>query len=125
MKLHHVALIVSDYEKSKAFYTRVLPFVVLAEHYRAERDSWKLDLALDGEYVLELFSFPDPPPRARWPEACGLRHLALAVADIVGERAALLAKGVECEVLRTDSCTGKRFFFFRDPDGLPIEFYEQ
>lgn len=124
MKLHHVALIVSDYEKSKAFYSEVLPLTVLAEHYRAERDSWKLDLALDGEYVLELFSFPDPPPRAKWPEACGLRHLAFAVADIAGEREKLLEKGILCEELRTDPYTGKRFFFFHDPDGLPLEFYE-
>lgn len=125
MRLHHVALIASDYAASKAFYTQILPFTILAEHYRAERDSWKLDLALDGVYVLELFSFPDPPPRQNGPEACGLRHLALAVDDIVRERTALLDKGVACEDIRIDPYTGKRFFFFRDPDGLPLEFYEE
>ena len=125
MRLHHVALIVSDYARSKAFYTGILPFEVLAEHYRAERDSWKLDLALDGVYVLELFSFPEPPPRTvNGREACDLRHLALTVADINAARRDLQRKEVACEALRTDPYTGKRFFFFRDPDGLPIEFYE-
>lgn len=126
MRLHHVALIVSDYARSKAFYTQILPFTVMAEHYRAERDSWKLDLALAGEYVLELFSFPDPPPRTvGGRETCGLRHLALAVADVAAVHADLCAKGVVCEALRRDEWTGKRFFFCRDPDDLPIEFYEE
>lgn len=125
MKLHHVALICSDYAASRAFYTQILPLTVLAEHYREERDSWKLDLALNGGYVLELFSFPDPPPRTvRGRETCGLRHLAFAVEDIDGERQRLQDKGIVCEALRHDPYTGKRFFFFRDPDDLPIEFYE-
>ena len=124
MKLHRIALIAGDYARSKAFYTDILPFTILAEHYRAERDSWKLDLALNGEYVLELFSFPNPPTRAPGQEPRGLRHLAFAVEDIDGERAALLAKGVACEDVRVDPYTGKRFFFFHDPDGVPLEFYE-
>lgn len=125
MRLHHVAVIVSDYARSKAFYTQILPFTIIAEHYRAERDSWKLDLALNGEYVLELFSFPDPPPRTvAGRETCGLRHLALAVADVTAVRGDLQAKGVACEDVRVDPYTGKRFFFCRDPDDLPVEFYE-
>lgn len=125
MRLHHIALICADYTRSKDFYTRVLGFTILAEHYRAERDSYKLDLGIGSQYVLELFSFPNPPPRPSYPEACGLRHLAFAVADTAAKRAELERLGVACEALRIDETTGKTFFFFRDPDGLPIEFYEE
>lgn len=123
MRLHHIALIVSDYAVSKHFYTEILGLEVLGEHYRAERASWKLDLGLNGVYLLELFSFPNPLPRPTRPEACGLRHLAFAVADAAAHRNALCAQGICCEPLRTDDYTGKTFFFCADPDGLPIEFY--
>ena len=122
--LHHVAVIASDYERSKAFYTGVLGLAVIAEIYREHRQSWKLDLALPGGGQIELFSFPDPPPRVNAPEACGLRHLAFAVADVPAAVGELAAKGVDCEPVRTDPQTGKRFTFFADPDGLPLELYE-
>jgi len=129
MHIHHTALIVSDYARSKRFYTEILGLEILAEHYRAARDSWKLDLGLTGQYVVELFSFPNPPPRpgsmGGAPEACGLRHLAFAVADIPGKRAELQALGVACEPIRIDEYTGKQLFFIKDPDGLPLEFYQQ
>jgi len=122
--LHHVAIIASDYARSKHFYTGVLGLRVVAEHYRAERDSWKLDLALpDGAHV-ELFSFPSPPPRVSRPEACGLRHLALRVVDIDAAIAHLQAHGVTTEPVRVDEYTGRRFTFFADPDDLPLELYE-
>ena len=124
MKMHHVALIAADYARSKRFYTEILGLEILAEHYPAARDSWKLDLATGGHYLLEPFSFPAPPPRANSPEACGLRHLAFAVNDVAAQRAALQAKGVACEAVRIDEYTGKPFFFIKDPDGLPIEFYQ-
>jgi glyoxylase I family protein len=122
--LHHVAVIASDYERSKAFYTGVLGLAVIAEIYRENRQSWKLDLALPGGGQIELFSFPDPPPRVDAPEACGLRHLAFAVANVAVAVGELAAKGVECEPVRVDSQTGKHFTFFADPDGLPLELYE-
>lgn len=125
MRLHHIALICSDYETSKDFYTRILGLTVLAEHYRAERQSYKLDLGIGSRYVLELFSFPNPPPRPSRPEACGLRHLAFAVDNVAAQRERLTALGVTCEDIRTDEYTGKTFFFFSDPDGLPIEFYQE
>ena len=129
MHIHHTALIVSDYARSKRFYSETLGLQILAEHYRAARDSWKLDLGLNGQYVVELFSFPNPPPRPGSadgaPEACGLRHLAFAVADVVAKRAELEAKGINCEAIRIDEYTGKPFFFIKDPDGLPLEFYQQ
>ncbi|WP_373740116.1 VOC family protein [Neisseria sp.] len=125
MRLHHIALICSNYATSKDFYTRILGLTVLAEHYRAERQSYKLDLGIGSHYVLELFSFPDPPPRPSRPEACGLRHLAFAVDDVAAQRERLTALGVACENIRTDEYTGKTFFFFPDPDGLPIEFYQE
>ena len=123
--IHHIAIICSNYRKSLAFYVEVLGFRVLAEHYRAERDSYKTDLALDGRYVIELFSFPDPPPRVTGPEAAGLRHLAFAVVDLEGAVRELEEKGIEHESVRVDPFTGRRFAFFKDPDGLPIEFYER
>lgn len=122
--LHHVAVIASDYERSKAFYTGVLGLAVIAEMYREQRQSWKLDLALPGGGQIELFSFPDPPPRVNAPEACGLRHLAFAVADVAVAVGELADKGVACEPVRVDPQTGKRFTFFADPDGLPLELYE-
>ncbi|MBH8558449.1 VOC family protein [Hymenobacter negativus] len=122
--LHHVAIICADYAASKRFYTEVLGLETLAETYRAERDSWKLDLAVNGQYVIELFSFPSPPPRPSYPEAAGLRHLAFAVPDVAAAIRHLEAHGVACEPVRVDELTGRRFTFFTDPDGLPLEFYE-
>ncbi len=122
--LHHVAIIASDYARSKHFYTEVLGLRVIAEHYRAERDSWKLDLALPDGTQVELFSFPSPPPRVSRPEACGLRHLALRVADLDAAVAHLQGYGVITEAVRVDEYTGRRFTFFADPDDLPLEFYE-
>ena len=122
--LHHVAVICSDYTASKRFYTEILGLEVLAETYRAARDSYKLDLAVDGQYVLELFSFPSPPPRPSYPEAAGLRHLAFAVADVAAAIQHLEQHGVSCEPIRVDEFTDCRFTFFTDPDGLPLEFYE-
>ena len=122
--LHHVALICSNYAASKRFYTEILGLEILAEAYRASRDSHKLDLAINGQYVLELFSFPSPPPRPSYPEAAGLRHLAFAVPDVAAAIRHLTAHDVACEPVRVDEFTGRRFTFFADPDGLPLEFYE-
>ena len=121
--LHHVALIVSDYARAKDFYIRVLGCTVIAEELRAERQSWKLDLAVPGGGRLELFTFPHPPPRPTRPEACGLRHLAISVQYVGAARDYLVAQGVDCEAIRLDAATGKSFFFFSDPDGLPLEVY--
>ena len=123
-KIHHIAIICSNYELSKNFYTEILPFTIQGEHYRAERQSYKLDLCLNGEYVLELFSFPSPPKRMSRPEACGGRHLALAVIDLEKSIAYLESQKVTCEPIRQDEYTGKRFTFLEDPDGFPIELYE-
>ncbi len=124
VRLHHVAIIASDYPRSRDFYTRVLGLPIIRETFRAERQSWKLDLALDGGVQIELFSFLNPPPRPTHPEAAGLRHLAFAVASIEAEVARLQTLGVAIEPVRTDPNTGKRYTFFADPDGLPIELYE-
>lgn len=123
-KVHHIAIICSDYQRSLHFYTHILGLTVMAEHYRESRQSYKTDLALGDEYVVELFSFPSPPPRVTRPEAAGLRHLAFEVDDIIETVQELDAMGVEHEEVRTDEYTGKRFLFFQDPDGLPIEVYE-
>lgn len=123
-RVHHVAIICSDYQKSKQFYTDVLGFEITGEAYRKERNSYKLDLKVAGQYQIELFSFPGPPQRVSQPEACGLRHLAFEVDHIAEAVAGLRLKGVETEPVRTDEFTGKRFTFFSDPDGLPIELYE-
>jgi glyoxylase I family protein len=123
--VHHVAVIASDYGRSKHFYTRVLGFQVVAEEHRAERGSHKLDLRLPDGSRIELFSFPDPPPRPTRPEACGLRHLAFAVADLGAAVEYLSGLGVAVEPVRVDRATGKRFTFFPDPDGLPLELYER
>ncbi len=122
--IHHIAIIAADYAASKAFYCDVLGFTLQAEVYRSVRDSWKGDLALNGDYVIELFSFPSPPSRPSRPEACGLRHLAFAVEDILASVHYLAEKGVACEPIRIDEYTGKAFTFFNDPDGLSLELYE-
>lgn len=123
-KIHHVAIIASDYQKSKYFYTNILQLPIIAETYRQERDSYKLDLLL-GPNQIELFSFPNPPARPNSPEAVGLRHLAFQVHDIDAVIAHLEANDVPCEPIRIDEFTNKRFTFFQDPDGLPLEIYER
>lgn len=124
MKIHHIAIICSDYEVSKRFYTEVLGLNIIREVYREERQSYKLDLAIGEHYVIELFSFPNPPERPSQPEACGLRHLAFAVENVQQKREELMQKGLDCEEIRIDEFTGKEFFFTQDPDKLPLEFYE-
>ncbi|OOG77761.1 VOC family protein [Flavobacterium sp. A45] len=123
-KVHHIAIIASDYSKSKHFYTDVLGLTIIQEIYREERDSYKLDLALNGEYIIELFSFPNPPKRPSRPEATGLRHLAFEVSNLDETVAFLNTKNIESEPIRIDEMTQKRFTFIADPDELPIEFYE-
>jgi len=120
---HHVAIIASDYQLSRHFYVDVLGLVVIAENFRAERNSWKCDLRI-GNSQIELFSFPDAPARTSRPEACGLRHLAFCVKDIGAMVQRLAEHGVECEPIRTDPYTGRLFTFFSDPDELPLELYE-
>lgn len=122
--IHHAAIICSDYARSRAFYTETLGLAVLAENYRAERQSWKLDLGLADGSQIELFSFPDPPARPSRPEALGLRHLAFAVADVEAEKSRLEARGVAVEPVRVDEYTGRKYTFLRDPDELPLELYE-
>jgi glyoxylase I family protein len=124
-QIHHIAIICSDYERSKRFYTDILGFTIQQEVYRAARQSYKLDLCLNGQYLIELFSFPDPPPRPSRPEACGMRHLAFAVPDIEAAVSWLSSRAVVVEAIRTDEYTGRRFTFFADPDGLPLELYEE
>ena len=124
-KVHHIAIICSDYQLSLYFYTHVLGLKVLAEHFREARQSFKTDLALGEDYVIELFSFPSPPPRATRPEAAGLRHLAFEVDSVAQAAEELDALGISHEDVRTDEYTSKRFLFFQDPDGLPIEVYEK
>lgn len=123
-KIHHLAIICSNYEKSKDFYVNKLGFEIQAEVYREARDSYKLDLTLNGNYIIELFSFPNPPPRASRPEACGLRHLAFEVDDIEEAKLNLEIKGIISEPIRIDEFTKRKFTFFDDPDGLPLEIYE-
>jgi len=121
--LHHLAIIASDYDRSKAFYVDALGFTILREVWRAERRSWKCDLVIDGAQI-ELFTFPGAPPRPSHPEALGLRHLAFTVDDLDAEVARLAGHGIVCEAIRVDEHTGQRFTFFADPDGLPLELYE-
>ena len=125
MKIHHIAIICSNYEVSKKFYTEVLGLNILREVYREERQSYKLDLAIGEHYVIELFSFPNPPARPSRPESCGLRHLAFSVDNVEEKRNELISKGLECEQIRIDEFTDKKFFFTSDPDDLPLEFYEK
>lgn len=120
-----MAVIASDFARSKAFYTEVLGLRVVGEHYRAERRSWKLDLALPDGAMVELFTFPEAPARPSWPEARGLRHLAFAVEDVAAALAELRGRGVAVEDIRIDEYTGRRCAFFADPDGLPLELYEE
>jgi glyoxylase I family protein len=122
--VHHIAIICKNYQTSKRFYTEILGLRILAEHYRKERDSWKLDLAIDDRYVIELFSFPNPPARVSRPEALGLRHLAFEVSNLDEAVKDLSANEVKTEPIRVDEFTGKRFTFFEDPDHLPLELYE-
>ena len=123
-KIHHIAIITSNYDVSKKFYTEILGLEIIREIYREERQSYKLDLALHGEYVIELFSFPNPPQRPSRPEATGLRHLAFKVSNLDQIVETLLLKNIISEPTRVDEFTGKRFTFISDPDQLPIEFYE-
>lgn len=123
--IHHIAIICSDYERSKHFYTQVLGLHIIREVYREERASYKLDLALNGQYIVELFSFPNPPARPSRPEATGLRHLAFATPNLDLCVANFSKKGIACEPIRVDEFTGKRFTFLSDPDQLPIELYEE
>jgi len=124
-KVHHIAVICSNYAVSKKFYSEILDLEIIKETFRAERQSYKLDLKVNGVYQLELFSFPGPAPRPSRPEACGLRHLAFEVDDIAAAIIILHTKGVITEPVRVDEITGKRFTFFADPDGLPLELYER
>ncbi|WP_339868177.1 VOC family protein [uncultured Algoriphagus sp.] len=123
-EIHHIAIICSDFQRSKKFYTEILGLEIIREVYRKERDSYKLDLSLNGHYVIELFSFPSPPNRISRPEAAGLRHLAFAVADLEKCIIDLEKNHVIAEPIRMDEFTGKRFTFISDPDDSPIEFYE-
>lgn len=122
--IHHIAILTDDYEKSKTFYTEVLGFEIISETYRVERKSYKLDLAINGLYQVELFSFPDYRERGSYPEAKGLRHLAFLVDDVDAAAKELKEKGVHVQEVRVDELTGKRFVFFYDPNGQPLELYE-
>lgn len=123
-RVHHIAIICSDYQKSKQFYVEVLGLKIVREVYREQRQSYKLDLEVGNLYQIELFSFPDPPPRPSRPEAAGLRHLAFEADNLDEAIAHITSFGVEVEPIRVDEFTGKRFTFFADPDGLPLELYE-
>ena len=122
--IHHIAIIVSNYEKSKHFYVDLLGFPIIRENYRLDKQDWKLDLQLNESTELEIFAPQNPPKRPSYPEACGLRHLAFRVDDIDAVIAELQSKGIECESVRTDTFTGKRMTFFADQDGLPLELHE-
>jgi glyoxylase I family protein len=124
-KVHHIAILCSNYQKSKDFYTQILGLTIIREIYREERQSYKLDLALNGTYIIELFSFPDPPKRPSRPEATGLRHLAFEVINLDETIDFLNSKKIASEPIRIDETTQKRFTFIADPDELPIEFYER
>ena len=123
--IHHVAILTDDYEKSKHFYTAVLGFTIIKETYREDRASYKLDLAINGVYQVELFSFPEHKERVSFPEAKGLRHLAFAVQDLEASVKELLEKGIDVQGIRTDELTNKRFCFFNDPNEQPLELYER
>ncbi|RJX69516.1 VOC family protein [Vibrio sinensis] len=123
--IHHVAIICSDYDKSKAFYTQTLGLRIISEIYREQRDSYKLDLELPNGNQIELFSFPNPPTRVNSPEAQGLRHLAFVVSSVKEAAHYLQSQGVAVEEIRVDELTGKDYTFFKDPDGLPLELYQK
>ncbi|MEK5389418.1 VOC family protein [Margalitia sp. FSL K6-0131] len=123
-RIHHVAIICSNYETSKDFYVNKLGFSIMNEVFRNDRGSYKLDLAINGHYQIELFSFPNPPDRQTKPEAAGLRHLAFEVDSVEQTKKELEQRGIECEDIRVDLITNKKFTFFRDPDNLPLEIYE-
>jgi len=123
-RIHHIAIICSDYSRTKDFYVNKLGLTVSAEVYRKERNSWKLDLLVGERYQIEIFSFTNPPNRVSRPEACGLRHLAFEVENIFQVVEELKKSGIDCEAIRTDEFTGKKFTFFSDPDELPLEIYE-
>lgn len=125
LSIHHVAIISSDIERAKRFYVEALGFSIISEHYREEKRSWKVNLAIDEHTQIELFSFQNPPTRITNPEACGLRHLAFRVDNLNAILGHLQSHHIESEPIRTDEFTGKRFTFVKDPDHLPIEFYEQ
>ena len=125
LRTHHVAVICSDYARSRRFYTETLGLAIVSEVYREGRDSYKIDLRLPDGSQVELFSFPDPPKRPSYPEACGLRHLAFEVADVDEAIVELQERGIAAEPVRLDEQTGKRFTYFADPDGLPLELYER
>lgn len=122
--IHHVAILTDNYETSKVFYTDILGFKILSETYRAERNSYKLDLEINGQYQIELFSFPEFKERASFPEQKGLRHLAFAVENIEASVAELVSKEIAVQEIRIDELTGKKFCFFYDPNGQPLELYE-
>ena len=122
--IHHIAIIVSDYQEAKRFYVHKLGFEVIRENYRPERRDWKLDLRINAGTELEIFAEENPPQRVSRPEACGLRHLAFHVENIEAEVKALAEQGIECEPIRMDEYTGKKMTFFFDPDGLPLELHE-
>ncbi|WP_261886384.1 SMU1112c/YaeR family gloxylase I-like metalloprotein [Vibrio pomeroyi] len=122
--IHHAAIICSDYQASKRFYTEILKLEIIAENYREARQSYKLDLALPNGAQIELFSFPNAPERPSFPEAQGLRHLAFCVDDVQQVKSYLEGQGIEVEPIRVDEFTGKSFTFFADPDGLPLELYQ-
>jgi glyoxylase I family protein len=124
-RVHHIAIICSDYQRSKQFYSEILGLKITQEIFRKERNSYKLDLEVAGLYQIELFSFPDPPVRPSRPEATGLRHIAFEVDDIEEAIRHIQSHNIFIEPIRVDEFTGKRFTFFADPDGLPIEFYER
>jgi len=124
-RVHHIAIICSNYEVSKHFYSEILGLKIVREVYREARQSYKLDLEVGNQYQIELFSFPNPPARPSRPEAAGLRHLAFEVDDVEAAGAHIRNFNIDIEVIRVDEFTGKRFTFFADPDGLPIEFYER
>ena len=123
-RIHHIAILTDDYHKSKLFYTEVLGFEIILETYREARQSYKLDLAINGQYQIELFSFPEYKERNSFPESKGLRHLAFEVEDVDASVIELRSKGVDVQDVRVDEITGKRFAFFYDPNGQPLEVYE-
>ena len=123
-KIHHIAIIVSNYETAKDFYVNKLNFPIICENYRPERNDWKLDLRVNEYTELEIFAEPDPPKRVNRPEACGLRHLAFCVESVEQTVKELAEVGIDCEPIRVDAYTGKKMTFFQDPDGLPLELHE-